>query len=162
MKILDEQPGAKLGSNWNWALLQLTSSYSPPAILTSNKACNNRNYPIINNLPAPYPYFHKHQTNSNPLHSWLTATIVQFNLGRLAGGEWGWKQASLRQTQCGWTCLMELNLALNPAHTHHPIPKGFSSLLLKPYIKLLREAFKRKNRKYIGLLPIQGTPPSPL
>ena len=26
----------------------------------------------------------------------------------------------------------------------------------------IREAFKRKNRKYIGLLPIRGTPPSPL
>ena len=26
----------------------------------------------------------------------------------------------------------------------------------------LREAFKRKKRKYIGLLPIRGTPPSPL
>ena len=26
----------------------------------------------------------------------------------------------------------------------------------------IREAFKRKNRKYIGILPIRGTPPYPL
>ena len=46
--------------------------------------------------------------------------------------------------------------------------EGFSSHLFEALdtdqngIIDFREAFKRKNRKYIGLLPIRGTPPSPL
>ena len=31
----------------------------------------------------------------------------------------------------------------------------------KKFVKVLREVFERKKRKYIGLLPIGGTPPPP-
>ena len=47
-------------------------------------------------------------------------------------------------------------------HTKKKAKKNAKKMLRGKKIRYLREAFQRKSRKYIGLLPIRGTPPSPL
>ena len=57
---------------------------------------------------------------------------------------------------------MNMLVARAPAlHYFAPSVTAFSHRTAAPIINFFREAFKRKKRKYIGLLPIRGTPPLP-